>query len=254
MKILLSPAKSIDMNVEVPSSSFSSPYFRSEATQLSKKLALVSKHKLMKLMGISESLAEINVHRYRNFVLSDEQTEHVKPAAFIFTGEVYKGLDFATLSQKNQMYAQESLRILSGLYGVLRPFDLIYPYRLEMGTSWQITPKIKNVYTFWGDKVAKQLELEMHVDEVIVNLASNEYFKVLPKNSLKHRIITPVFKEFKGAKYSIVMMYAKHARGAMARYIVENQIEDVDQLKAYNVDRYRFHQELSSNDVWIFTR
>jgi cytoplasmic iron level regulating protein YaaA (DUF328/UPF0246 family) len=254
MKILLSPAKSIDTNIEVDHNSFTFPVFHKEATLLAGKLAQLSERKIMDLMSVSPQIAQLNVERYKNFKLTNEPGEQNKAAGFIFTGEVYKGLNLSSLDKKHYNTAQNNIRILSGLYGILKPFDLIYPYRLEMGTSWQITPKTKNLYAFWGDKVAKQLAEEMKQSEVLINLASNEYFKVIPKNSIEQRIITPVFKEFKGDKYSTVMMYAKHARGAMARYIIENNIEDAEQLKLYNVDGYQFHENLSSENEWVFTR
>jgi len=208
----------------------------------------------MELMDVSASIGNLNVERYQNFELTENPTSINKPAAFIFTGEVYRGLDIASLDEEALARAQESVRILSGLYGLLKPLDLVYPYRLEMGTSWQITPNTKNLYQFWGDKLAKQLEKELVSNEEIVNLASNEYFKALPKKRLKNRIVTPVFKEFKGGKYSTVMMYAKHARGAMARYIVEQNISTAEELKLYDVDGYRFHEALSQEDEWVFTR
>jgi cytoplasmic iron level regulating protein YaaA (DUF328/UPF0246 family) len=254
MKILLSPAKSIDINVSAPDYAYTFPIFHKETTHLAGKLAKLTAKKIMSLMDVSMPIAELNVERYQNFQLSETITEWNKPAAFIFTGEVYRGLNMNNLDEKHYTSAQKNIRILSGLYGILKPFDLIYPYRLEMGTSWQITPKTKNLYAFWGDKVAKQLASEMEPNEMIINLASNEYFKVLPKNSIKKRIITPVFKEFKGDKYSTVMMYAKHARGAMTRYIIENQIENAEDLKLYDVNGYRYHQDLSSENEWVFTR
>lgn len=254
MKILLSPAKSIDTSVEVNYTSFTFPVFHEEASLLAGKLAKLSEKKIMALMSVSPQIAQLNAERYKNFRLLKEVTEDNKAAAFIFTGEVYKGLNILNLDKQYYHAAQNKIRILSGLYGILKPFDLIYPYRLEMGTSWQITPKTKNLYAFWGDKVARELSAEMKENDVIINLASNEYFKVLPKNSIKQRIITPVFKEFKGDKYSTVMMYAKNARGTMARYIIENQIEDAEQLKLYDVDGYRFHENLSTENDWIFTR
>jgi cytoplasmic iron level regulating protein YaaA (DUF328/UPF0246 family) len=254
MKLLLSPAKSIDTTVSIPNYNFSFPHFYKEASALADKLSKLSEKKIMALMDVSQQIAQLNVERYKHFTLTESTSEFNKPAAFIFTGEVYRGLDILNLDEKFFDAAQSKIRILSGLYGILKPFDLIYPYRLEMGTSWQITPKTKNLYAFWGDKVAKQLVSEMDKDEEIVNLASNEYFKVLPKNSIKQRIITPVFKEFKGDKYSTVMMYAKHARGAMARYIIENQIENAEDLKQYDVDGYRFQANLSSENEWVFTR
>jgi uncharacterized protein len=254
MKILLSPAKSIDINVSATYYAYTFPVFHKQAQQLASKLAKYAPKKIMELMDVSSQIADLNVERYQNFQLSETIAEWNKPAAFIFTGEVYRGLNMNNLDEKHYTSAQKNIRILSGLYGILKPFDLIYPYRLEMGTSWQITPKTKNLYAFWGDKVAKQLASEMETKEMIINLASNEYFKVLPKNSIKQRIITPVFKEFKGDKYSTVMMYAKHARGAMARYIIENQINEPEQLKLYNVDGYQYQENLSSENEWFFTR
>lgn len=254
MKILLSPAKSIDTNITTPNATFSFPVFHKEAKLLAQKLAKLSKKKIVALMDVSEAIASLNVERYQNFQLTTTPTEQNQAAAFIFTGEVYRGLDIKSLPETHWESAQKNIRILSGLYGILKPFDLIYPYRLEMGTSWQITPKTKNLYSFWGEKVAKQLGSEMDKNEVIINLASNEYFKVLPKKNIKQQIITPVFKEFKGDKYNTVMIYAKHARGAMARYIVENQINDPERLKRYDVDGYRFQENLSSENEWVFTR
>lgn len=254
MKILLSPAKSIETNIYLPNADFTFPIFSQEAMYLAQKLAKMKTKKLMDLMDVSESIAALNVERFSNFELTEEPTEFNKPAAFIFTGEVYKGLDIHSLNEVQIKQAQNQIRILSGIYGLLKPLDLIYPYRLEMGTSWQITPKIKNLYQFWGSKIAQQLANELDENEVVVNLASNEYFKAIPKNSLKNKIVTPVFKEFKNGKYSIVMMYAKHARGSMARYIIEKQISAVDDLKEYNVDGYRFHEALSNENEWVFTR
>jgi uncharacterized protein len=254
MKILLSPAKSIDTNVHVAEFAYTFPSFHKEAEFLASKLAQLSEKKIMELMSVSLQIAQLNVNRYQKFQLTHTITKDNKPAAFIFTGEVYRGLDISTLKHELYHEAQNKIRILSGLYGILKPFDLIYPYRLEMGTSWQISPKTKNLYAFWGDKVARELSSEMRENETVINLASNEYFKVLPKNSIQQRIITPTFKEFKGDKYATVMMYAKHARGAMSRYIIENKIEDAEDLKLYNVDGYRYHEGLSTEHEWVFTR
>ena len=148
----------------------------------------------------------------------------------------------------------EDVRILSGLYGILKPLDLIYPYRLEMGTRFSCKEDQKNLYEFWGDKVTKALKKELQKDEVIVNLASTEYAKVIKVNLLKNKIITPIFKEFKNGQYSVVMMYAKHARGAMTRYLVEQHITDIEQLKLYDVDGYQYNDLLSSENEWVFTR
>jgi cytoplasmic iron level regulating protein YaaA (DUF328/UPF0246 family) len=158
------------------------------------------------------------------------------------------------LTEEDLNRANDQILILSGLYGILKPMDLLVPYRLEMGTSWQITPKVKNLYQFWGKKLAQQLNLELGKEDVIINLASAEYFKAIDKKTLKSTVITPVFKEFKNGEYKIVMMYAKHARGAMARYIVKNKIETAEELKLYSIDGYSFDVNQSTVAEWVFTR
>jgi cytoplasmic iron level regulating protein YaaA (DUF328/UPF0246 family) len=150
--------------------------------------------------------------------------------------------------------AQNSLRVLSGLYGMLKPFDLIYPYRLEMGTKWSVSDKAANLYQFWGMKVLKALEKQTDKSEVIVNLASTEYAKVIPFKQLKRTVITPIFKEFKGGEYKVVMMYAKNARGKMARFILENDFTSPEELKLFQVDGYQFNEALSDATNWVFVR
>lgn len=254
MKVLLSPAKSIDTSSipDVKDASVSS--FLKESEQLVNKLKKFSVKKLESTMHISRDLAELNVERFLNWTLPLERTETIVPAAFAFNGEVYRGLDIQSLSDEELAKAQSMIRILSGMYGILKPLDLMYPYRLEMGTKWQITPKQKNLYQFWGSKLSKFLNAEMEKDEVLVNLASSEYFKAIDKKTIKAKVITPVFKEFKNGEYKIVMMYAKHARGAMARYIVQNVITKADDLKLYTVDGYSFDVNQSTEEEWVFTR
>lgn len=254
MKVLISPAKSIDLNSIPEFNEFSTAHFLKESEQLISKLKKFSVKKLEATMHISRDLAELNKERYTNWELPLNRTESIVPAAFAFNGEVYKGLDIQSMSEQELLLAQENIRILSGLYGILRPLDLLYPYRLEMGTKWQITPKQKNLYQFWGSKLSKFLNAEMDNDEVIVNLASSEYFKAIDRKVLKAKVITPVFKEFKNGEYKIVMMYAKHARGAMARYIVQKNIANVDELKLYTVDGYSFDVNQSTDEEWVFTR
>lgn len=254
MKILLSPAKSINTDFTVPTFNFSEPQFAGESLYLVNKLSKFSVKKIEKLMDVNSAIAALNVDRYAQFKLGNRPEEQIKPAVFIFTGEVYRGLDIASLDEKYYEKAQKSLRILSGLYGLLKPFDLIYPYRLEMGTSWAVTPKKKNLYQFWSDKLALALKSEMQSDEIIVNLASNEYFKAIQKKIIAQRIITPTFKEYKNGKYAAVMMFAKHARGKMARFLIENELDSIEDLKHYQLDGYRFHKELSSENEWVFTR
>lgn len=254
MKVLLSPAKSIDTSSIPNIKDTSVASFLKESEQLVNKLKKFSVKKLEAIMHISRDLAELNKERYSNWTIPLEKTEMIVPAAFAFNGEVYRGLDIQSFSDEELVKAQSVIRILSGMYGVLKPLDLMYPYRLEMGTKWQITPKHKNLYQFWGSKLSKFLNAELEKDEVLVNLASSEYFKAIDRKTLKAKVITPVFKEFKNGEYKIVMMYAKHARGAMARYIVQNNITNVDELKLYTVDGYSFDVNQSTEEEWVFTR
>lgn len=254
MKIVISPAKSMNFDVDTNNLGTSEIAFKKETESLAKKLGKMSVKKIETLMHISKDLAELNYNRYQEFKLTDHITETNKQAATIFTGEVFRGLDFNSLDPSARKEAQEKLRILSGLYGILKPNDLIHPYRLEMGTKWAITPKTKNLYQFWGSKIADFLNAEMLEDEVLVNLASNEYFKAIDKKTIKARIITPHFKENKNGTYKAIMTFAKNARGKMSRFIIENNIEDVEQIKAFDVDGYLFNQDQSTDSDWVFTR
>lgn len=253
MKIILSPAKNLnEQGHENHGSSF--PIFEKEAQQLIKDLKKIKKVGLQELMGISLDLAEQNLLRYKNWKKASVQADKALSAVYIFDGEVYRALDVKSMQVELLPKLNEDVRILSGLYGLLKPMDLIYPYRLEMGTKFSSKVDQKNLYEFWGDKVTKALKKELSKDEVIVNLASTEYFKVIKTNLLKNKIITPIFKEFKNGQYSVVMMYAKHARGAMARYLIEQNITDIDQLKLYDVDGYQYNDLLSTENEWVFTR
>lgn len=254
MKILISPAKSINEDVHFPELNFTSPFFAKEAKSLVVKLKKKKASDLSEMMHVSKDIAELNVNRFRNWHLSETPSDNVKPAAFLFTGEVYRGLAMNELSTEVLSKAQSSLRILSGLYGILKPFDLIFPYRLEMGTKWNVSEKSANLYQFWGLKVLKTIEKETETSEVIVNLASTEYAKVIPFNQLKRTVITPVFKEFKGGEYKIVMMYAKNARGKMARFILENDFNSPEELKLFNSDGYQYNAALSDATNWVFVR
>jgi len=254
MKILLSPAKSLDYQRKIQTPSTSTAPFIEETEKLATKLKKMSSKKIGDLMHLSTALADLNYERYQAWQSPTSLSENALPAVTVFTGEVYKGLDVSTFSAEDFEKAQKELRILSGLYGILRPLDLMYPYRLEMGTKWEITPKTKNLYSFWGKKLAEYLNNEMSKNEVIINLASNEYFKAIDKKTIKARIITPIFKELKGDQYKIVMMYAKHARGAMARDLIQHNYQSVDDLKGYNVDGYSFNESLSTENEWVFVR
>lgn len=254
MKILLSPAKSIDTKKKIEIDSYTTPIFLEEANKLVSKLKKLKAKKLGEMMHISPELAELNELRYKNWQDPIAPSDEIIQSIFAFSGEVYRGFDAYSLSTEEIQRAQQRIRILSGLYGILKPLDLLYPYRLEMGTKWMITPKTKNLYQFWGKKIAMELNSELENEEVVLNLASAEYFKAVDKKSLKHKVITPVFKEFKNGEYKVVMMFAKHARGAMARYVIQKNVTDPELLKLYDVDGYQFDVNQSSNDEWVFVR
>lgn len=252
MKIIISPAKSLDFESKAPTSLHTDSQFIAQSIKLNKKLKTVSRKELSRLMKISDDLSQLNYERNKNW--SPPFTlKNAKQAVFSFTGEVYKGLDANTITEEKLPDLQDKLRILSGLYGLLKPFDLIQPYRLEMGTKLQVG-RTENLYKFWGDALAISLNNELKEDELLVNLASSEYFKVLPKKTLKTPMITPIFKDFKNGQYKIIMMYAKRARGLMARYIIENNIETIEELKGFNIDGYAFTETMSTDTELLFTR
>ncbi len=254
MKILLSPAKSIDTSRDIKVPEFTNAQFLDESEYLMEKLKKMSASKIAEMMHISKDLSELNHDRFQQWQRPEKVKENVVPAVTAFTGEVFRGLDVETFSVKDFKYAQSSLRILSGLYGILRPLDLLFPYRLEMGTSWKVTPKTTSLYKYWGTKLADSLNSEMKEGEVVINLASSEYFKAVDKKVLKARMITPIFKELKNGEYKIVMTYAKNARGVMTRYIIKNALTNPEDLKLFNENNYAFDSNLSSENEWVFTR
>ena len=254
MKILISPAKSIDTerNIEVPFTS--TAQFLDDSEYLINKLKKLSVNQIAKMMHISKDLGELNYQRYQDWSRPLKLSSDVVPTVTAFTGEVYRGLDVTTFTKNNFEFAQDSLRILSGLYGILRPLDLLFPYRLEMGTSWKVTPKTTNLYKYWGTRLAESLNNEMDENEVIINLASSEYFKAVDAKALNAPMITPVFKEFKNGEYKVVMTYAKNARGVMARYIIKNGLQNPEDLKLFNENNYSFDAKQSSENEWVFVR
>ena len=209
-----------------------------------------SQNELAKLMSISEKLAKLNYDRFQQFSLPFN-FDNAKQALLAFKGDVYNGIDAPSLSKQDLTFAQDNLRMLSGLYGVIRPLDLIAPYRLEMGTKLA-NPRGKNLYQFWGDKISQVLNEDE--PKVIINLASNEYFKAVDQKALKARIINIAFKELKNDQYKIIGIYAKRARGLMARFIIKNRINNPEDLKAFSLEGYRFTEQLSEQDAWVFTR
>lgn len=251
-KVLLSPAKSIDIDafrVKNPSV----PQFQSQAEQLALELKKKSPKQLGELMSISEKLADMNWTRFQNWSTIKSNIEYIQPV-FAFTGEVYRGLEASSLNEDEINYAQQTLRVLSGLYGILKPLDGILPYRLEMGTKFSANRESKNLYEFWGDRITDYLASELDENDTLINLASQEYAKVIQLNKFSQPVITPVFKDYKNGKLKTIMMYAKKARGSMAKYIVQNRIENAADLRSFNGDSYAYDEELSNGNDWVFIR
>ncbi|MGB7394599.1 MAG: peroxide stress protein YaaA [Pricia sp.] len=240
MKIVISPAKSLDYEREYPKFKQTQPQFLEDAVKLNTILAKKKPKALMDLMGISDNLAQLNWERNQDFDIPFT-TQNAKPAIYAFDGDVYKGLDAYSLSSQNVGALQDSLRILSGLYGILRPLDLIQPYRLEMGTKLKVGRK-KDLYAFWQEKITDQLNSELDDDSLFINLASKEYFGAIEEKALKVPVITPVFKDWNNDKLKIVSFYAKKARGSMVRYIVENGVKTLSDLKKFDYDDYEFSE------------
>ena len=252
MKIIVSPTKSLDFKSKVPTKLYSQPRFLNQSKKLNTKLKTLSKNDIGNLMSISEALSQLNYERNQNWETPFTK-ENAKQAVYSFTGAVFQGIDVNSLAEEKIPVLQDRLRILSGLYGVLKPLDLIQPYRLEMGTKLKVD-NTENLYKFWNNELANSLNEELEDDELLINLASAEYFKVIPAKALKVPMITPVFKDFKNGQYKIVMTYAKKARGLMVRYILDNNVKTIEELKGFNIDKYRFSEEISSGDELVFTR
>ena len=252
MKIIISPAKSLDFENKASTTQCSRPSFIEKSISLQTKLKTLSREELGSLMKISPALADLNYHRNQNWQ-PPFSIKNAKQAVFAFTGEVFRGIDVGSIPESKVDLLQDRLRILSGLYGLLKPLDLIQAYRLEMGTRLKIESH-QNLYQFWGEDIANALNDEMSDDELLINLASSEYFKAVPKKVLKVPMITPVFKELKNGAYKIVMTYAKKARGLMVRYILDNHVNSLDELKGFNTEGYGFSEALSSETELVFTR
>lgn len=254
MLIVLSPAKSLDYDTPPTTDLHTKPDFIARSAELIEVLKEKSPAQIATLMGISDQLAALNVERYASWSRKFT-TKNSKQAVLAFNGDVYEGLNAASLSAKQLDYVQTHVRILSGLYGALRPLDLMQPYRLEMGSKLA-NPHGKDLYAFWGDDVTKALntELAQHKAKVLVNLASEEYFKVVKPKLLEARVISPVFEDWKGGKYKIISFYAKRARGLMARYAAVKGINQPEKLKSFDVDGYAFDEAVSSENSWVFRR
>lgn len=252
MKIIISPAKSLDFESKAPTSLHTIPDFLEQSEKLNKKLKSFSRKKIGDLMKISPALADLNYQRNQDWN-SDFNLDNAKQAVFSFTGEVYRGLDANSIEAEKLPLLQDRLRILSGLYGLLKPLDLIMPYRLEMGTKLKVG-KPDNLYQFWGDSLANTLNDEMQDNELFINLASAEYFKAIPKKTLKVPMITPVFKDLKNGQYKTIMTFAKKARGLMVRYIIDHNVQTLEELKGFNTDGYGFSETMSTETELVFTR
>jgi cytoplasmic iron level regulating protein YaaA (DUF328/UPF0246 family) len=252
MKIVLSPAKSLDFEKEIPLIKNSEAVFLSEAQQLNKLLKNKSAKSLSKLMSISDNLGQLNYERNQNWGLPFTE-KNARPSIYAFNGAVFNGINVHTLSKSNLKTLQNTLRIISGLYGILKPFDLIQAYRLEMGTKFPVG-KNKNLYEFWKKKITQSLNEELEEKELFVNLASNEYFKAIDEKALKVPVITPVFKDFKNGEYKTIMTYAKLARGYMTRYIIETNAKTINHLKGFNTEGYGFSETMSTPTELVFTR
>ena len=249
MIAVISPSKTQDFTA-LENIDFSNLRQEKSSLELIPTMQKMSQDDIASLMKISDNLAELNFKRFQGFSSTFDLTNS-KQALFAFKGDVYTGIDAASLSNNDLEFAQKNLRMLSGLYGVVRPLDLIQPYRLEMGTRLETTSG-KNLYQFWGDKISKVLNEDE--SEVLINLASNEYFKGIDKKALDARIIDIAFKEMKDGKLKIIGIHAKRARGMMVRFIIDNRIEDPEELKKFNLEKYEFDKDLSDEKTWVFCR
>ena len=252
MKILLSPAKSLDYKSDLPTLKTSEGCFLNEAQYLNNILKEKSPKELSELMNISSSLGELNYQRNNSWSLPFSQ-KNARQSIYAFSGDVYRGLDSYTVEEGKIDFMQNSVRIISGLYGLLKPLDLIQPYRLEMGTKMPVDDN-KNLYEYWRQKITSQLNKELADDEPVLNLASNEYFKAIDSKVVKTDIYTANFKQLKNGEYKTIAIFSKKARGMMTRFIIDNHIIDVNDLKSFNYDGYMFHESLSSKKEFIFTR
>lgn len=254
MITLLSPAKKLNLDASVTPLEVTTPRLEDDTRALAKVAKKQSAADLSKLMSISDNLAQLNAERFKAFDL-DGRSNSAKPAGLTFDGDVYWGLEAKSLGEETLSYAQDHLRILSGLYGVLRPMDAIQPYRLEMGTK-MANARGKSLYDFWGSRIGEQLasDLKGHGDQTIVNLASNEYFKAVDTNALPGKVIEASFLNVKDGEARRLMYHVKFARGLMARWIMENRIETASDLKDFDAEGYRFDASASSERELVFTR
>jgi len=254
MLIIISPAKTLDYETPISIQGESEAPFLKESAQLMKELKKLSPQEISELMKVSSKIAYLNHDRYAQWELPF-QKENTRQALLAFKGEVFNGIDAYSLSQEDMDYAQNHLQMLSGLYGLLRPLDMIMPYRLEMGIKLK-TGKHKNLYDFWGNKINKKIQesLEEQKERVLIHLASAEYYKSVKAKEINARIITPIFKEARGNGYKMITIYAKKARGLMSRFIIQNKIEYPEDIKHFDIGGYFFNEALSTENEFVFTR
>ena len=254
MIIVLSPAKTLDYDFE-SNNKHSVPSFLGQSSKLINQLKQKEPKDIASLMGLSDKLATLNFDRYQSWTASKKASNDSKPSMLVFKGDVYQGLQAEDLTNRELDFAQKHIRILSGLYGILRPLDLMKPYRLEMGTKLE-TSEGKNLYEFWGNKIQKNVleELKKQKSDLLINLASKEYFSVLGKMPEDVNIVSPTFKDYKNGKYKIISFYAKKARGLMARWIIQNKVKDFEDLANFNVEGYKYSKAESTATTPVFLR
>ena len=254
MLTVLSPAKKLSKECNVHTDQYELPRFLKQSEELVRTLKKMDPDDLMSLMGISEKLSTLNWERYQSWKTPFNEANS-RQAVFTFKGDTYSGLDAETLTSDELNYSQKHTRILSGLYGILKPLDLMMPYRLEMGTKLENVSG-KNLYEFWGSSLAEYLQSELtdHTSKLVVNCASVEYFKSIDNDALISPVVTPVFKEIKNGKAKIISFFAKKARGMMARFIIQNKIDNIEDIKGFNLEGYSFDESLSSEFEPVFVR
>lgn len=253
MLMIISPAKTLDYESPLATETYTQPDYLDDACELIDQLKELEPHQVSNLMSISDKLGQLNAERFRTWH-TPFTPDNARQAILAFKGDVYTGLDAESFSEDDFAFAQQHLRMLSGLYGLLKPLDLMQPYRLEMGTKFE-NKRGKDLYAFWGSKLTKALnELLAADDKVLVNLASNEYFKSVQKKDINGRLVTPQFKDWKNGQYKMISFYAKKARGLMGRYAIQNRITQADDLKGFNLEGYYFSEEQSDNNNWVFLR
>lgn len=254
MLIVISPAKTLDYDTPPTTGSFTLPDYLDRSAELIARARRYSALDIAELMEVSMKLAELNFERFEQW-RTPFTPDNAKQAVLAFKGDVYTGLDAESFSAEDFSFAQDHLRILSGLYGLLRPLDLMQPYRLEMGRKVD-TARGKNLYEFWGETITEGLnrQLQRLKTPYLINLASNEYFKSVKPKVLEGEIITPEFKDWKNGQYKMMGVYAKKARGQLSRFVITNRLTDPERMKDFDVDGYRFNEELSKGNTWVFTR